>query len=156
MRGVSLLHDHAAMGNSPAPAPAAVDRKRAARSLRILVADDDRDTVDMLSFILRDEGHVVHGLYDGMDVLPAVRVWRPDAIILDIAIPGMSGYALAQAIRNAFTTLRRPLLIAVSGHWKETPDRMVAQQVGFDHHLVKPYEPAVLLRLLEPLSKANP
>lgn len=140
------------MGNSPAPAPAALDRRRAARPLRILVADDDRDTVDMLSFILRDEGHVVHGLYDGMDVLPAVRIWRPDAIILDIAIPGMSGYALAQAIRNAFTALRRPLLIAVSGQWKETPDRMVAQQVGFDHHLVKPYEPAVLLRLLEPLS----
>lgn len=140
------------MGNSPAPAPTPARSKRVTRPLRILVADDDRDTVDMLTFILRDEGHVVHGLYSGTDVLPAVRVWRPDAIILDIAIPGMSGYALAHAIRHAFTDVRRPLLIAVSGQWKETPDRMVAQQVGFDHHLVKPYDSVELLRLLNKVS----
>ena len=141
------------MGNSPAPSPTASERRRTARPLRILVADDDRDTVDMLTFILRDEGHVVRGLYSGTDVLPAVRVWRPEAIILDIAIPGMSGYAVAHAIRHAFTDARRPLLIAVSGQWKETPDRMVAQQVGFDHHLAKPYDSGELLRLLEPLSR---
>jgi DNA-binding response OmpR family regulator len=131
---------------------AAVDeRRRGDPQLRLLVVDDDRDTVDLLTLILRNEGHVVHGVYTGTGVLPVVRVFRPDAIIMDIAIPGMSGYAVAQAIRNSFTDIRRPLLIAISGQWKEAPDRMLAQQVGFDHHLLKPYDPAELLKLIEPL-----
>ena len=58
---------------------------------------------------------------------------------------------MAQAISSSFTDIRRPLRIALSGQWKEPADRMLAQQVGFDHHLVKPYNPAHILRLLEPL-----
>jgi DNA-binding response OmpR family regulator len=129
------------------------ERRTTHQALRIVVADDERDTVDTLTLILRDEGHVVQGLYNGKDVLRAVRVMRPDAIILDIAIPGLSGYALAQVIRNTFTDLRRPLLVAITGMWKEAPDRMLAQQVGFDHHLVKPCDPGELLKLLEPLRR---
>ena len=123
-----------------------------ARALRVVVADDDRDTVDMLSVILRDEGHVVHGVYTGKDVLPAVRTLRPDAVILDIAVPGLSGYAVAQEIRYSFTDARRPLLIAISGMWVEHSDKKVAHLVGFDAHLLKPCDPAELLALLEPLS----
>ena len=123
-----------------------------ARSLRVVVADDDRDTVDMLSIILRDEGHVVHGVYTGKDVLPTVRALNPDAVILDIAVPGLSGYAVAQEIRYSFTERRRPLLIAISGMWKEHADRKVAHLVGFDAHLLKPCDPAELLGLLGPLA----
>jgi DNA-binding response OmpR family regulator len=123
-----------------------------ARALRVVVADDDRDTVDMLSVILRDEGHVVHGVYTGKDVLPAVRTLRPDAVILDIAVPGLSGYAVAQEIRYSFTDARRPMLIAISGMWVERADKSVAHLVGFDAHLLKPCDPAELLALLEPLS----
>lgn len=123
-----------------------------ARSLRVVVADDDRDTVDMLSIILRDEGHVVHGVYSGKEVLPTVRALNPDAVILDIAVPGLSGYAVAQEIRYSFTDRRRPLLIAISGMWKEHADRKVAQLVGFDAHLLKPCDPAALLTLLGPLA----
>ena len=119
--------------------------------IRVLVADDDRDTVETLGFILRSEGHIVHGVGSGSEVLPAVRIFRPDAVILDIAIPGMSGYAAAQAIRSSFTDVRRPLMIAVSGVWKESADRRLAEQVGFDHHLAKPCEAAELLRLLAAL-----
>ena len=122
-----------------------------ARRLRIVVADDDRDTVDMLSVILRDEGHVVHGVYNGKQVLPAVRTVRPDAVILDIAVPGLSGYAVAQEIRYSFTEARRPLLIAISGVWVEHADKKIAQLVGFDAHLMKPCDPAELLALLAPL-----
>lgn len=125
-------------------------RQSQARPLRVLVADDDRDTVEMLSVILRDEGHVVHPAYTGSEVLRALRVFRPDAIVMDISIPGVSGYAVAQAVRHSFTDVRRPLLIAISGVWKETPDRLVGEQVGFDHYLTKPCDPAGLLRLLEP------
>jgi DNA-binding response OmpR family regulator len=127
------------------------ERRQYARALRILLADDDRDTVATLSVLLTREGHVVHGVYAGNDVLPAARLLRPDAVILDIAIPQMSGYAVAQAIRQSFTDLRRPLLIAMSGMWKEFADREIARQVGFDHYLVKPAHPAELLALLEPL-----
>ncbi len=124
----------------------------AARSLRIVIADDDRDTVDMLAVILRDEGHVVHGVYNGKEVLPIVRAINPDAVILDLAVPGLSGYAVAQEIRYSFTEERRPLLIAISGMWKERPDKRVAQQVGFDAHLLKPCDATELLELLAPLA----
>jgi DNA-binding response OmpR family regulator len=121
------------------------------RALRIVIADDDRDTVDMLTIILRDEGHVVHGVYTGKDVLPTVRAINPDAVILDIAVPGMSGYAVAQEIRFSFTDARRPLLIAISGFWRERADQRLAHQIGFDAHLLKPCDPGELLELLGPL-----
>ena len=62
-----------------------------------------------------------------------------------------TGYAVAQAIRHSFTDIRRPLLIAISGVWKDFSDLQVARQVGFDHHLAKPADPVELLRLLAPL-----
>jgi CheY-like chemotaxis protein len=133
--------------------PATPSLRNPRRTLRVLIADDDRDTVESLAFILRDEGHVVHAVYAGTDVLPAARLFRPDAAILDISIPGMSGYAAAQVIRSVFLDVRRPLLIAISGIWKEGPDRRVAEQVGFDHHLAKPYQSAEILRLLDPLQQ---
>jgi DNA-binding response OmpR family regulator len=125
-----------------------MERRHEGQSLRIIVADDDRDTVDTLSEILRDEGHSVYAVYGGRDVLPAVRLIRPDAIILDIAVPGMSGYAVAQEVRHSFTDVRRPLMIAISGMWKDASDRLIARQVGFDHYLEKPCMPKDLLRLL--------
>ena len=123
------------------------------RRLRIVVADDDRDTVDMLSIILRDEGHVVHGVYNGKDVLPTVRAINPDAVILDVVVPGLSGYAVAQEIRYTYTDARCPMLIAMSGFWKERPDQRVSRQVGFDAHLLKPCDSDELLDLLRPLSR---
>jgi len=131
------------------PAPRFDERRHGERGLRIVVVDDDRDTVDMLSIILRDEGHVVHGFYAAKEVLPAVRVLRPDVMIIDIAIPGMSGYALAQAVRHSFPDVRRPLLIAISGQWNDAPDRMIGAQMGFDHHLAKPCEPGDVIRVIE-------
>ena len=125
------------------------ERRRTDRALRVLVVDDDRDTVTTLTALLELEGHIVQGIYDGAEVLPAVRFFRPDAIVLDLSVPGISGYAVAQAIRFSFTDIRRPLLIAISGIWREPADRMVAQQVGFDHYMVKPVEPAELLKLVE-------
>lgn len=125
------------------------------RPLRVLVADDDRDTVDTLSAILRDEGHVVHAVYSGKAVLPAAILFRPDAVICDIAIPGISGYAVAESIRHSFLAARRPLMIAITGYWKEAVDRLVAQQVGFDHHLLKPCDSSQILGLLAPLRPAG-
>lgn len=138
--------------NYPTGRTSARGTSAASRPLRIVVVDDDRDTVDMLSVILRDEGYVVHGVYSGKDVLPTVRVLNPDAVILDVVVPGLSGYAVAQEIRYSFTQSRCPLLIAISGMWKEQPDKRIAQQAGFDAHLLKPCDPDELLALLRPLA----
>jgi CheY-like chemotaxis protein len=127
------------------------ERRDTNRALRVLVADDDADTVQTLTALLELEGHVVRAVLSGAEVLPAVPSFRPDAIILDISIPGLSGYAVAQAVRHSFTDMRRPLMIAISGMWKQAGDRLVAQQVGFDHYLVKPCDPREVVQLLSKL-----
>ena len=126
-----------------------LDRRRAEASLCVVVADDERDTVDTLATLLRDAGHTVYAVYSGKEVLPTVRLARPDAVIVDIVITGVSGYAVAQEIRHSFTDLRRPLMIGISGKWNERADKLVAQQVGFDHYLHKPCDPNEVLKLLE-------
>ena len=118
--------------------------------LRILIADDDRDTTLILAALLRDEGHEVHVALRGDEVLDVVRLFRPDALILDVNMPGMSGYGIAREIRERYGDLS-PLLIAMSGVWTSASDRRAGQELGFDHYLVKPADPNHLLALLEPL-----
>jgi DNA-binding response OmpR family regulator len=118
--------------------------------LRILVADDDRDTANMLAMILRDEGHEVQVTLRGDDALEICRLFRPDVLIADINMPGTSGYAIARELRARHGELG-PLLIALSGVWTQTTDRLVGKAVGFDHYLVKPCDPKEVIRLIEPL-----
>jgi DNA-binding response OmpR family regulator len=118
--------------------------------LRILVADDERDTVLTLMMVLRDEGHDVRGVYKGSDVLIAVNAFDPDAVLLDINMPGLSGYEVARLIRSKYGD-SRPLLIAISVH-KQGADRVLAEIVGFNHHIAKPYDTGSLLALLAPLT----
>lgn len=117
------------------------------RPLRIIVADDESDSVTTLKLLLNDEGHDVIGLSKGAEVLPTVAQFDPDAVLLDIAMPDRSGYEVAKEIRARYGEVR-PLLIAISGRYKQTSDRMLGQIVGFDHYLTKPYEPSSLLKLL--------
>ncbi|HYL23503.1 MAG TPA: response regulator [Burkholderiales bacterium] len=122
--------------------------------LRVLIADDDRDTATMLAMVLRDEGDEVHTTLRGDEVLEACRLLRPDVVIVDINMPGMSGYAIARELRERHGTLA-PLLIAISGVWTRTSDRLVGTVVGFDHYLLKPCEPKEVLRLMEPLRSGS-
>ena len=135
--------------------PRGPDRRARGPPLRILVADDERDIVKTLAALLQDAGHTVYCVYNGIQVLPTVRFTRPDAIILDIAIRGMSGYAVAQEIRHSFLDVRRPLMIGISGLWTTSADKLVAQQVGFDHYLNKPCDTEEVLKLLEPLQQRH-
>ena len=114
--------------------------------LRIIVADDEPDTVTSLTAILCQEGHSVFGSHHGSEVLPEVRINKPDAVILDIDMPGISGYAIARDIRELFEDA--PLLIAVSGKWVGKTDRMLAKLAGFDFFFQKPCHPDKLLELL--------
>jgi len=116
----------------------------------VFIVDDDRDTVSTLSFILESEGYSVFGMYNGTLALREVRRRKPAALILDIDLPGPSGYAIARDIRDEYGE-RSPLLIAITGVWVKSTDRLLSQMVGFDHFCVKPCEPSDLLELLEPL-----
>jgi DNA-binding response OmpR family regulator len=83
-------------------------------------------------------------------VLEVCRVLRPDAVIADINMPGMSGYAVARELRERHGELG-PLLIAISGAWTSAADRQVGKAAGFDHYVLKPCDPNEVVRLLEPL-----
>ena len=120
----------------------------APRSLRVLVVDDDRDTVLTLTSLLQDEGHDVRGLYNGTDVLKTTREFDPDALILDIAMPGQSGYELAKHIKQARGEAKRRFLIGISGIYKQGADRILARIVGFDKFLIKPYDIDAVLTAL--------
>jgi two-component system OmpR family response regulator len=122
--------------------------------LRVLIADDDRDTTTTLAMLLRDEGDEVHTTLRGDEVLEACRLLRPDVVIIDVNMPGMSGYAIARELRERHGTLA-PLMIAISGVWTRSSDRLVGTAVGFDHYLLKPCEPREVHRLIEPLRGAR-
>ena len=121
------------------------------RRLRILVADDERDQAMTLALMLADEGHEVREIYRGSEVLRVVRDFDPDVALIDIGMPGMTGYDAAREIRQVLGGAR-PLLIAVTG-WKQSSDRILAKLAGFDHHLAKPFEPQALLDLIAPLAR---
>ena len=121
------------------------------RRLHILIADDERDTVLTLMMLLREEGHEVQGVHDGTAALRLARRAAFDAMILDIDMPGLDGYALARELRARHSAAPAPLLIAISGRWTRPSERLMALAVGFEHYLTKPCEPNVLLKLLEPL-----
>lgn len=121
------------------------------RTLRILIADDDHDTVHTLSVILRDEGHEVFAVHDSPSVVPLTRKLRPDAVILDIGMPQMSGYDLARALKEEHGQ-RCPTLIAVTAYSRQ-PDRLIGKAVGFDHYFAKP---VVIDELLAALPKPKP
>lgn len=125
--------------------------RKGPRPLRIVVADDDRDAVLTLMIVLRHEGHEVLGVHSGPQVLSALDRFQADAIVLDISMPGISGWEIARNVKERYGAKRGPLLIGISGKYKETADRLASQAAGFDHYLVKPCEPSDVLRLLAPL-----
>jgi DNA-binding response OmpR family regulator len=125
-------------------------RMPGARPLRVLVVDDERDSVLTLMQLLRDEGHETRGVYNGCDVVKVLQNFEPDAVLLDIAMPEVSGWDVARQIRNRLGE-GRPFLIALSGVYKQSADKVLGQIVGFDYYLSKPYDPAVLLALLASL-----
>jgi CheY-like chemotaxis protein/anti-sigma regulatory factor (Ser/Thr protein kinase) len=111
---------------------------------RILLVDDNRDLSESLATLLRLSGHDVAIASEGPSALQMVEKLRPDLALIDIGLPGMSGYQLAQHLRANGCTAR---LIAVTGYGGRE-DRQRALDAGFDDHFVKPIEPAVLDRLM--------
>lgn len=118
--------------------------------LRIVVADDDRDAVQTLSALLQQEGHEVIEICRGDAVLHLVKRYHPDAVLLDIGMPGLTGFEIARQLQDQLRP-PRPLLIAVTA-WTQDAAREMARLVGFHHYLTKPYSTDHLLGLLKPLT----
>jgi two-component system, sensor histidine kinase len=119
----------------------------------VLIADDNRDAADSLALLLQMSGYELHVCHGGREALALARRERPDALVLDIGMPGMSGYELARQIR-AEEWGRNALLIAVTG-WGQQEDRERSRAAGFDHHLTKPVDPDTLQGLLAEFARAG-
>jgi CheY-like chemotaxis protein len=118
------------------------------RPLRVIVIDDLADTVMLLLTLLRGEGYNVEGFGSGGAALKHVKKFDPDVVISDIAMPSVNGWELASEIRRIMGDTR-PMLIAISGKYIKGTDRVLAQNVGYNYYLTKPYDPRVLMELLE-------
>jgi len=116
------------------------------RPLRVLVVDDEPDTVLSLVTLLRADGYAAKGAYDGTHALREVEVFDPDVLIVDIAMPKMSGWDVAREVRKVGHG--RTVLIAISGTYVKTPDMLLSRVAGFDHFLQKPCNPNFLLNIL--------
>ena len=130
-----------------ATAPAA-EGSPAAR-YRMLIADDNADAADSLAFLLGLMGNEVRTAYDGEQAVAAAEAMRPDVVMLDIGMPKLNGYEACRRIRQQPWS-RRMCVLALTG-WGQEKDRRRTEEAGFDRHIVKPVDPAVLMRLLSAL-----
>ncbi len=121
----------------------------AAPRRRLLIVDDLKDNADTLAMLLELKGHEVHMAYDGEEAIAAAERFQPEVVLLDIGMPKLDGYEACRHIRQQ-PWGKEMFLIALTG-WGQDDDRRRTEEAGFDHHLVKPADPAVLLQLLASL-----
>jgi len=117
------------------------------RAASIVIADDNLSAVTLLAELLRMEGHEVHVATDGAQALTIAEAVRPSVLILDIGMPKLTGYEVAQAVRCT-PWGQQAFLLAATG-WGQEADKARARAAGFDAHLIKPFDPVELLDVLE-------
>ncbi len=108
--------------------------------MRVLVVDDDRPSLKMTAFLLREEGYTVFTTDNGQDALRLIEEKTPDVLILDVMMPGMDGLEVTRRLRR--TTNLPIIILSAKG---ETSDRVYGLDLGADDYLAKPFEPAELL-----------
>jgi CheY-like chemotaxis protein len=138
------------LGAAPVDASGGAARPASRRRvLRMLVVDDNADSVDAMAMLLESLGHRVETATRSDKALEMAAAAWPEVVLLDIGLPGMSGYDLARALR-AMPFPVPPVLIAISGYGRDS-DRALAREAGFDHHLVKPADPQALFEIIDAL-----
>jgi CheY-like chemotaxis protein len=125
--------------NSVAAAVAAVPARR------ILIVDDNTDAALSLEMLLNLDGHTTRVEHDGESALRATAEFHPEFVFLDIGMPGMNGYETARRLRSLYGAGIR--LIALTG-WGAEENRRLANEAGFDRHLVKPVDPTMIAAAL--------
>jgi len=113
---------------------------------RVLVVDDNADSAESLSLLLELMGHTVCTAHDGEQALAEAEGFRPDLVLMDIGMPRMDGYEAARRLRQQ-DWAHSVVLVALTG-WGQDEDRRRSEAAGFDHHLIKPVDPAALETLL--------
>jgi two-component system CheB/CheR fusion protein len=114
--------------------------------LKVLVVDDNEDAADTMAMLLRMWGHEVVTAGDGVHALAEASRHRPDVVLLDIGLPRMNGYEVAERLRAGADT-KDTMLVAMTGYG-QAEDRERARAAGFSMHLVKPVQPEALQALL--------
>jgi PAS domain S-box-containing protein len=138
---------------SSAPALAGSRRTPSSQSRRILVVDDNVDAAAVMRLLLTSQGLVVHMVHDGPAALEAIGSFDPEIVLLDIGLPGMNGYEVAQHIR-ATPAGRRIVLWAITG-WGQEDDKRRAREAGFDEHFTKPVSASQLLARIADVSQSD-
>jgi PAS domain S-box-containing protein len=122
-------------------------QRRANSGQRILVVDDNVDAAMSVERLLKSWGHEVHTAFNGQTAINLAKLLHPQIVLLDIGMPGMSGYEVATKLRSE-PSLEGIVLMALTGYG-QADDRRRSQEAGFDHHLTKPPDPAALAALLD-------
>jgi CheY-like chemotaxis protein len=122
--------------------------------VRVLVVDDEIASAETLKALLETQGFEVLTAHDGLAALDAAEAFLPEVVLLDIGLPGMNGFEVAQHLRTQ-PHLRDALLVALTGYG-DAQTRMRAAQVGFDAHMTKPADLDRLLALLTHPRGARP
>jgi PAS domain S-box-containing protein len=115
------------------------------RNSRVLIVDDNLDTVNGLARMLKLLGHDIRTAHEGEAAITEALAFRPQFILLDIGLPAMDGYQVARRLRGV--GLEDSVIIAISGYGQED-DRIRSREAGFDHHLVKPVDHDALITLI--------
>ncbi len=134
-----------------ASSPPAKTAQPIATSLRVLVVDDNVDTVTTLALLAKESGCDVRTAYDGSTVLEAALDYRPDVVLLDIGLPGLNGYEVVKQLRQQ-PALQNIVVVAMTGYGGEG-DVQRSFAAGFDHHLVKPGDFGKVLQILATVSE---
>lgn len=128
------------------PEPRPPDPRSSLAERKILVADDNRDAADSLGLFLKFLGASVHVAYDGTAAIEALSAFHPEIVLLDVGMPVLDGFEVARRMRQ-LPEGQNVLLVAITG-WGQEEDRRRTADAGFDYHLVKPVDPAMLQNLL--------
>jgi DNA-binding response OmpR family regulator len=110
---------------------------------RILIVEDDRDILDLITLYLRKAGHTVDALSHGDTVLSRLRTEPADLVVLDLMLPGVGGLELCQALRNDPATARLPVIILTAR--SDETDRVAGLELGADDYVTKPFSPKELV-----------
>ena len=121
------------------------------QGFRILVVDDNHDSALSLAMMLSIMGHETRTAHDGESAVETAESFLPEVVLLDIGLPKLNGYEVAQRIREQAWGASM-FLIAVTG-WGQEEDRQRSSEVGLNVHMVKPVEPAALERLFAELRR---
>jgi len=148
-RGSEFVVHLPLLGNRPDERSQSGDSEGLVASLprRILVVDDNADAAASLAMLLRIKGHDVRTAHDGLQGIESAASFLPELILMDIGMPRLNGYEACRRIRSQ-SWGADIVIVAVTG-WGQEEDRVRSAESGFDHHLVKPIEPAAVEKILE-------